>query len=105
LALVSVLLYVSISQTINITNICPVELSFYTAPPNPASIYFTYPTGNNNIQIKICISSYDNIAKCITPIYYHHGPRYYAEELFDSLFEVNIVKRINGITYNDVDVH
>jgi len=45
--------YVSISQTINITNICPVELSFYTAPPNPASIYFTYPTGNNNIQINV----------------------------------------------------
>jgi hypothetical protein len=44
----------SISQTINITTtICPVELSFYTAPPNPASSYATYQASNNNIQIYV----------------------------------------------------
>ena len=44
----------SISQTINITTtICPVELSFYTAPSNPASSYATYQASNNNIQINV----------------------------------------------------
>jgi len=44
----------SISQTINITTtICPVELSFYTAPSNPASSYATYQASNNNIQIYV----------------------------------------------------